>query len=216
MGNVSNRSLNRRFLDDFDTQTKCGGEGVAVTAVSQRRFAHRLQSVDVNGMYSAGALARDSCRLDASGQSARIEWQECTLGGSRPWFLCPECGRRAGKLYELDGAYACRICHHVVYRSQYRSPGERAADRARRLRSRLGASPQLWSPIGEKPPRMHLSTFRRLRQQIHEAEEQFLDWIEEVNRQQTHDALLLEKRITHVQQLVADLMARWHEVDGGS
>ena len=44
------------------------------------------------------------------------------LGGERPWFVCPNCDRRVGKLYgrpELKG-FACRICLKLVYYSQYR------------------------------------------------------------------------------------------------
>lgn len=29
---------------------------------------------------------------------AAIEWTPCHLGGERPWFLCPSCGRRMAKL----------------------------------------------------------------------------------------------------------------------
>jgi hypothetical protein len=42
----------------------------------------------------------------------------CNYGGYRPWFLCPHCGRRVGKLY-LGGKYfLCRHCYNLAYRSQ--------------------------------------------------------------------------------------------------
>ena len=44
----------------------------------------------------------------------------CNLGGFRYWFLCPNCGRRAGKLYRkiLGEMYICRICNNLTYESR--------------------------------------------------------------------------------------------------
>ena len=39
------------------------------------------------------------------------------FGGFRYWFLCPRCGRRAGKLYHVE-RWACRRCHNLAYQSQ--------------------------------------------------------------------------------------------------
>ena len=39
------------------------------------------------------------------------------FGGFRYWFLCPRCGRRAGKLYHVE-RWACRRCHDLAYSSQ--------------------------------------------------------------------------------------------------
>ena len=38
---------------------------------------------------------------------------------TRPWFLCPICGRRCGKLHlaSEDVEFACRICGRLTYRS---------------------------------------------------------------------------------------------------
>src|SRR4051812_18527445 len=42
------------------------------------------------------------------------------FGGFRYWFVCPKCGRRAGKLYAPDaGVLGCRVCLGLVYRVQY-------------------------------------------------------------------------------------------------
>ena len=42
-------------------------------------------------------------------------------GGIRPWYRCPRCSRRAGKLYATSvEVLACRLCLKLVYRSQYR------------------------------------------------------------------------------------------------
>ena len=42
------------------------------------------------------------------------------FGGLRYWFLCPRCGRRAGKLYHVE-RWACRRCHNLAYQSQRHS-----------------------------------------------------------------------------------------------
>lgn len=54
----------------------------------------------------------------------RITWGGFALttttprfGGLRYWFLCPRCGRQAGKLYHVD-RWACRRCHNLAYKSQ--------------------------------------------------------------------------------------------------
>ena len=42
------------------------------------------------------------------------------LGGKRPWFLCPHCGRRVRMLY--GGRYfLCRECHGLTYESRQRT-----------------------------------------------------------------------------------------------
>jgi len=47
----------------------------------------------------------------------------CHLGGRRYWFLCPQCGRRAGKLYRrpMGEMYFCRICNDLTYESRNES-----------------------------------------------------------------------------------------------
>ena len=41
------------------------------------------------------------------------------FGGLRWWLICPQCGRRCGKLYLPSGArrFACRLCHNLTYTS---------------------------------------------------------------------------------------------------
>lgn len=49
----------------------------------------------------------------------RITTTPCNYGGVRYWFECPDCGRRAGKLYlpGSPGRFACRKCHNLTYAS---------------------------------------------------------------------------------------------------
>lgn len=96
-------------------------------------------------------------------QPVRILCTPCNFGGSRPWFICPEpgCGRRVAILYG-GGIFACRHCHQLAYSSARKSPGDRAAKRADRLRARLGWEPGILNGGGGKPKWMRWRTFERL------------------------------------------------------
>jgi hypothetical protein len=46
-----------------------------------------------------------------------VTWTDCHYGGQRPWFLCPRCSARVGKLYQrpLGITLACRRCQQLTY-----------------------------------------------------------------------------------------------------
>ena len=85
-----------------------------------------------------------------------LERTRCTLGGSRPWWRCPRCSRRAALLMfnELSQPGCCG-CLRRPYASQYSGNLEVLALRLRRARCRLG-------PDGARPRHMRLATYRRL------------------------------------------------------
>ena len=95
----------------------------------------------------------------------------CHYGGSRPWFLCPNCGRRAGKLYlPLGGRhFLCRRCYDLGYESQWEEPWWRAKRRARKLWQRLGGDPDD-DLIPPRPKGMHWRTYERLIAEAQRAE----------------------------------------------
>ena len=91
-------------------------------------------------------------------QRVPILWTACHLGGRRPWFRCPVysngqyCGRRVAVLYGAGDLFACRHCYGLGYASQQESsrsrfigesPQSRFIRRSRRIRMRLGGSPDL-------------------------------------------------------------------------
>lgn len=87
----------------------------------------------------------------------------CPYGGTRPWFRCPSCGNRVGKLY-LAGhpaTFACHRCHDLTYVTRQDGPKFRGLSRANSLRVKLGGQPGLDAPIPPKPPRMHRRTYGR-------------------------------------------------------
>ena len=93
-----------------------------------------------------------------------LEWTGCTLGGRRPWFLCPGqgCGRRVAVLYG-GSVYACRHCHRLNYLCQRETDVDRAVRRADKIRARLKWQAGILNGNGWKPKGMHWTTFERLR-----------------------------------------------------
>lgn len=70
----------------------------------------------------------------------RIEYTECNFGGARPWFRCPVCHRRVGKLYKTPkhDEYACRDCGG--FSTSHRLIGSRSARRSIGSTRRAGVS----------------------------------------------------------------------------
>lgn len=100
-------------------------------------------------------------QADAKDYVVPLEWIPCHLGGSRPWFSCPSCGRRVAKLYG-GAVFACRHCWRLNYASQQTSRRDRAADRSWNLRRALGCDEGFLSIPAEyihKPKGMHWRTF---------------------------------------------------------
>lgn len=92
-----------------------------------------------------------------------IERTPCHLGGTRPWFLCPNlgCGRRVAILY-CRGTFACRRCHRITYASSNEGDGDRAARRALRIRARLSWDATIMCSHAPKPKWMRWRTYDRL------------------------------------------------------
>lgn len=117
---------------------------------------------------------RLSYRVTKAGQSEEkdypvpITWMPCHLGGERPWFLCPCCGRRVARLYGST-VFACRHCLRLNYRSQQASKRDRATDRSFDLRRALGCDKGFLFLPAEfipKPKGMHWRTFERKVEQL--------------------------------------------------
>jgi len=102
-------------------------------------------------------------------QRVPIVWTMCHLGGRRPWFRCTAhsggqyCGRRVAILYGAGDIFGCRRCYGLAYASQQENPRLRQISQSRKIRMRLGGSPNVLAPFPEKPRRMHWRTYNRLR-----------------------------------------------------
>ncbi|UVE16816.1 hypothetical protein NVV93_14600 [Pseudomonas sp. LS44] len=106
-----------------------------------------------------------------------ITWTPCHLGGERPWFLCPSCGRRVAKLYG-GSEFACRHCWRLNYASQQANKRDRASDQSFKLRDALGCDEGfLFTPAEfiPKPKGMHWRTFERKIEQLKQVDARALE-----------------------------------------
>jgi hypothetical protein len=88
-----------------------------------------------------------------------VEWLPCHFGGTRPWFRCPCCQRRAAILYGSK-YFACRRCLNLSYDSQRERPYYRALSKAQGIHEKLGGTGCIDDPIF-KPKGMHWRTYSR-------------------------------------------------------
>lgn len=96
--------------------------------------------------------------------AVRIERTRCNFGGSRVWFQCPRCYRRAAKLFLRGARFACRHCQRLVYASQSEDAIGRTWRRQAKLEGHLG-------PNWTRPKGMHSKTRERLLDRIWDCEE---------------------------------------------
>lgn len=91
------------------------------------------------------------------------------FGGERLWFICPHTGQRAGVLYSPPGSkyFTSRYAFkRLKYRSQSKSPYDRALTRRGRLQNNLGGE-KYWI----KPKGMHQKTYERKLDEFFKAEQ---------------------------------------------
>ena len=100
-------------------------------------------------------------------QSWWLDWTDCNFGGIRPWFRCPYCSRRVGKLYIGNDGFACRHCYRLVNVSTRLD----TMDRLWRKIDRLGARLHDEGDEYVKPKGMHWKTFERICDEINVLEQ---------------------------------------------
>lgn len=71
-------------------------------------------------------------------QRIKLDQTACHFGKSRPWALCPRCGRRVALLYLRGGQFACRQCQRVSYASQSQDALGRSWGKQHKLEAKLG------------------------------------------------------------------------------
>lgn len=121
------------------------------------RLAVRCESsrVVLNSSWREGAVWREIV------YEMRLATTNCRFGGVRQWWVCPGCGRRAAVLYGR-GAFGCRGCLKLAYRSQRETPRDRAFRRANDMRRVFGWPPGVIQGHGPKPKNLHRATYLRL------------------------------------------------------
>lgn len=105
---------------------------------------------------------------DGTRMAVDLESTPCTFGGSRPWFVCPRCGRRCAVLHETPGTVGCRLCLRLVYSSTRGGPLDRLLDRWYAAHRRLGGTGGLFD-CPRRPKGMRRRTYARLRDAWYEA-----------------------------------------------
>ena len=104
------------------------------------------------------------------GIAVRLDRTVCTLGGTRTWFVCDGCARRARVLFKSGPLMRCRCCLDLAYPSQRMGARDRAMEKARKIRVKLGRTGHpLESRLHSKG--MHAGTRRRLVDELLAAEE---------------------------------------------
>lgn len=96
-----------------------------------------------------------------------LTYTTCNYGGRRPWFICPACGIRVGKLYFLKELFRCRHCHRLTYLSCQSSRNRvmQTLLSSRRIKQKLLHKGLLNSNyrLIARPKGMHFSTYHKLR-----------------------------------------------------
>ena len=150
---------------------------------------------------SYDAVKRETQEVVSIGSSIGINWTYPALGGKRPWFNCPVCNSRVGKLYKPDGEYYfwCRHCWKLEYQSQQDAQNPLAVilNRLSRLEKKLGVyGKENSTNRSELPPRpkgQHKKTYQKNIKKYLETEEAVIHTVEAILNKLTGDDLLYEK-----------------------
>jgi hypothetical protein len=157
-----------------------------------RPGANRSLSWSLDGEYvaSAGIIAGsgwielryevsiDGGDWESISESVDIVQVPCTLGGSRPYFLCPgfvdgiACRRRVAKLHGGGRYFACRHCYDLAYSSRSEPFWDRLVRKSEKLRRRLGSDSGLGDRLPVRPKGMWRRTYDRICADIHQVEGQ--------------------------------------------
>ena len=130
--------------------------------------------------------------LQTSVGTFALDWTPCNLGGSRPWFLCRQCGRRTSVLYTPSRNHTpdwrCRKCHQVEYACQYTTPLSKDIARTWRLAKKLELDALVAPGAVTRPHGMHRKTFQRLLAEYRSAHARLMGGLDTYISKE-HDAL---------------------------
>ncbi len=152
-------------------------------AVRNSRRVNQFHTVDIRQVRKTHGLTADTpARIEfvyglrnvpqSIPVSAAVVWVPYPYG-LRPFFECPQCGRRCCLLY-LAEQCACRQCLGLSYPVQFETKQDQGFRRAWKARKKLvqpdGRSTcGDWIPDWKKPKGMHWTTFNRLRSKANQA-----------------------------------------------
>lgn len=93
----------------------------------------------------------------------------CRYGGSRKWFICPQCGNRMAVLVLLPPSIGCRHCRDLSYASQSENASYRALRRRNKIARRLDRD-EYFGEMLTRPKGMHWRTYYRLSEEHDDAD----------------------------------------------
>jgi len=167
---------------------------------SQIERADRIDSFEAGSQEDCGlllasrdghsfSLRYDRCGLDTVELSSpgwrttlELTFVPSGFGGSRAFWLCPCCGKRARYLYFKDRGFVCRECAKLNYRSQQRT---RSSINHFRDGMKLAREKLHWEPMidvvpmdfpyiaPDRPRYMHEATYRRYLARYRRYQEQY-------------------------------------------
>ncbi len=99
-------------------------------------------------------------------------------GGTRLYFVCPQCQRNCERLCAGSGRLGCWRCAQLWYAGQNFSASQRTTNRICKLRKALGGSGEMAvGPMPDKPKWMKRSKYRRKVAQIEALEERHMSYL---------------------------------------
>ena len=129
-------------------------------------LCERAPRADVRELKRRGIVGNSTMTIVIDGVRVEISHTPCFLGGARPYFLCPECDRRAAILYNRR-YWACRNCHGLAHASENATTADRRRRKIFKARARLNQcnhTQGLLAPFPAKPKWMRWHTYLRARQ----------------------------------------------------
>jgi hypothetical protein len=106
--------------------------------------------------------------------------------GKRLWLECCTCHRRSHALLLVGSlSLVCLECAGFKYASQSRARHARRLQRALAIRRSIGGEPRLGAPFPAKPSHVQWKTYDRLRQEVADCEQEYLDELSR-RREKTH------------------------------
>lgn len=143
--------------------------------------------LDIRQLFPKPTLGQQVAQID-NGQVIKLVWTNCNYGGQRPWFICPKCQSRVGKLYDRNHSlrglslllnlytkeaktkfFRCRKCLNLAYESTRKTKSQRLRSKQYKLKEKLEANLIQLVTNGlviPKPKSMHLSTYLKILNQI--------------------------------------------------
>ena len=118
-----------------------GGDGSGRSKTRERDLIEDCDCLDINEIAKDGFTIHPAIAFIENNDGKQCVFVKCSFdgincvnhksrialtktypyfGGERYWFICPQCGKRVGKLFrhESKSEYKCRLCHNLMYSSQ--------------------------------------------------------------------------------------------------